>query len=189
MTVTAEIAHSAAHAGRLVRAWSRLLCAGGLRGPRLRKRQHYCRVRAVCPGPATRGEHAACPRLRLLCPPGERLCAVTLCYVMSAATAAVPASREWMCLQLLGLFVSFPILSACTLPTLGSANSGDSVNSKTTDAVNGMKDNTNRVSPLLTKLPNKMSLGLIRSEKSCDTTYRCTLYVYSTYIFENLLSL
>ena len=112
---------------------------------------------------------------------------VVLCYVCCYGCCArqqrvnVSAAPRAPCI--------FSPLSARTLPTLGSASSAGSVNSKTTDAVTGMKNNANSVSPLLTRLPNKMSLGLIRSERSWDTTYRCTLYVYSTYIFENLLSL
>lgn len=65
-----------------------------------------------------------------------------------------------------GALCLFSILSACTLPTLGSENGADSVNSKTTGAVTRMKNNTNCLGPLLAKLPNKMFLGLIRSEKS-----------------------
>ena len=57
-------------------------------------------------------------------------------YVVAAATAAVLARREavlWLlCLQFLQLLKSPSSLLARTLPTLGSANRADNVNSETT---------------------------------------------------------
>ena len=69
--------------------------------------------------------------------PGERLCCVMLWYT---AMVAMPARREYMCLQFLWLLESPSSLLACTLPTLGSANSVDSVNSETTGVMNRISD-------------------------------------------------
>ena len=57
---------------------------------------------------------------------GHRLCAVMLCYVMYATMAAVPAIREWICLQFIWLLVLSSSLLAHALPTMGSANSAHS---------------------------------------------------------------
>ena len=56
--------------------------------------------------------------------------------------AAMPARREYMCLQFLWLLKTPSSLLVCTLPTLGSANSVDSMNSKTLGITNRMNNNT-----------------------------------------------
>ena len=50
-----------------------------------------------------------------------------------------------MCLQFLWLLSSVSSLLACSLPTLDSVNSADSVNSQTTGAVHRMKSDTTGV--------------------------------------------
>ena len=65
------------------------------------------------------------------------------CVVSGYAMAAAPASRrEYMCLQFLRLLKPSCSLLAHVLPTLGSANSADSVNSKTSGITNRMKNST-----------------------------------------------
>ena len=70
-----------------------------------------------------------------------------LCYGCSSSchvgqdrdwvAAAVPARREWACLQFPWFLESSSSLLACALPTLGAANSG---NSKTTGVTNRNSD-------------------------------------------------
>ena len=48
------------------------------------------------------------------------------CYVVSTATVAAPARKEYMCLQFLWLLESSSSLLARALPTLGWVNSADS---------------------------------------------------------------
>ena len=79
-------------------------------------RGNYCCVRAVSPGPATRGELIACLLLRLLRQPGEK-------------------KR----LQFLRLLESSSSLSARALPTVGLQQMVPTVNSKTIDMSNTMK--------------------------------------------------
>ena len=65
-------------------------------------------------------------------------------YVVAAATAAVFARREavlWLlCLQFLQLLKSPSSLLAHALPTLGSVNSADSVNSETISITNWISE-------------------------------------------------
>jgi len=65
-------------------------------------------------------------------------------YVVAAATAAVLARREavlWLlCLQFLQLLKSPSSLLAHALPTLGSVNSADSVNSETISITNWISE-------------------------------------------------
>ena len=79
-------------------------------------RGNYCCIRAVSPGPATRGELIACLLLRLLRQPGEK-------------------KR----LQFLRLLESSSSLSARALPTVGLQQMVPTVNSKTIDMSNTMK--------------------------------------------------
>ena len=62
------------------------------------------------------------------CKSPEGLCAVMLCYVMSAAAAVVSVRREETCLQFLWILAFSSGLLAHTLPTMGSVNG---VNSET----------------------------------------------------------
>ena len=63
-----------------------------------------------------------------------------LCCVMSAATAAVPEGNKRVCSSYGSSSPSS--LLAHTLPTLGSTNSANRVNSETIDATNKIKSDT-----------------------------------------------
>ena len=82
--VKAEITDSTAHARQETLAWSRVTLCSTHMWALSRKRLHYCRITAVLIGSAMRRENIVCPRLRLLCQAGERLCCVRLrhgcCY-------------------------------------------------------------------------------------------------------------
>ena len=108
------------------------LCAVRIWAPPGKCWHDYC-VTAVSVGSATRGQNIACLLLRPLRQPGE-----------NAAMAAVPARREKTCLQILRLLVSSSSLPALTLPTLDSANSLDSVNSKTIGIRNRISNTVNK---------------------------------------------
>ena len=73
----------------------KLLCAVGICEFHPKEMVAFnCSITAVSLGSATRGETIAWLPVQLLCQPGERLCALKLCYVMPAAKVAAPARRE-----------------------------------------------------------------------------------------------
>ena len=69
--------------------------------------------------------------------PGRVVCGYVVLHVMSAATAAVPARREYTCLQVLRLLAFSSSLFVRTLPTMGSANR---VHSETVGVTNRNSD-------------------------------------------------
>ena len=69
--------------------------------------------------------------------PGRVVCGYVVLCVMSAATAAVPAGREYTCLQFLRLLAFSSSLLFRTLSTMGSANS---VHSETAGVTNRNSD-------------------------------------------------
>lgn len=56
--------------------------------------------------------------------------------MLSAAMAAMPARREYTCLQFLQLLESSSSFLVCGLPTLGSTNSASVIYSETIDVMN-----------------------------------------------------
>ena len=91
--VTAEIIYRTACAPHEAVAWSLVVCGRPVQ-LHLKGDRNYDYFTTMSAGSATGGENIACLLLQLLCQPGERLCALKLCYVMSAAKVAVPARRE-----------------------------------------------------------------------------------------------
>ena len=74
-------------------AWSPVVCGRPVQ-LHLKSDRNYDCLTTVSAGSATRGETIAWLPVQLLCQPGERLRALKLCYVMSAAKVAAPARRE-----------------------------------------------------------------------------------------------
>ena len=110
----------------------------------------YCCITAVSLGSATRGETIAWILLPLLRQPGENTVTaavsvrrevvwgyVVLCYVCCYGRCA---SQERISMSAVPKASCSNLSSA--LPTMGSANSADSVSSKTIGIVNRMKSNT-----------------------------------------------
>ena len=85
--VTAEIIYCTARAPHEAVAWSLVVCGRPVQ-LHLKSDRNYDYLTTVSAGSATGGENIARLLLQLLCQPGERLCALKLCCVMSAAKVA-----------------------------------------------------------------------------------------------------
>ena len=102
------------------------------------------------------------------------MCAVMLCYVMATAMAAVPARREETCLQFPWRLASSSglLASARALPTLRSANSAGSVNSRTAGTVNTTKSKTQGKKKVGLFDPKKGSKNDMDMSKNTEATLK-----------------
>ena len=136
----ADIIYSTVHAHHKVLTWSWVtVCSTPVWAP-LRKWWHYCCITAVFVASVTRGENIACLLLQLLCQPGERLCCVRFSYGCCCG-CCVSQERINVCAVPTAPRVSFQPLG-CALPTLGSGNSVDNVNSETFGVMNRISKTT-----------------------------------------------
>ena len=182
--VTAAITYSTAHAHQEVLAWSRVFCVFyAYVTPPIKLREWPLHHGCVCWVSHERREYSVNTALAaafsqerrllwLLCRPGERLCAVMLCcygycYGCCASQKRINMSAGPMASH---VFFRPSSLLAHALPTLGSANSARSMNSKTTGTVNRMKSKTQgkkKMGLFAPKKGSKNDMDMSKTQKLC----------------------